>query len=76
MDRKKDVFIVFYRLDTQSELMADEYDNLGLEYANHTDVIISEMDINLNHVPGYIFQKTPTLMWFPKDNKSGVSFTG
>lgn len=76
MDKKKDVFVVFYRLDPQSELMADDYDNLALEYANHTDLVISEVDINLNHIPGYIFAETPTLMWFPKDDKSGIEYTG
>jgi len=74
-DKKKDVFVVFYRLDTESELMADDYENLALEYANVTDLVIAEVDINLNHIPNYLFAATPTLMWFPKDNKSGIKYT-
>lgn len=76
MDPTKDVFTVFYKLDHDSELMADDYQNLALEYANRTDVIISEVDMNLNQIPGYTFDKSPTLMWFPKNNKSGLTYKG
>ena len=60
---------MFYRLDVASELMADDYEMLAIEYKNTTDLIIGEVDINLNHIQGYIFKNTPVVMWFPKDNK-------
>ena len=75
-DTTKDVFVKYYApWCGHCKSLAPIWTELG-EYVAGLDIVIAEMDSTLNEVQGVSIRGFPTLIYYPKDNKSGVNYEG
>merc|ERR1711988_829156 len=77
LDASKDVFVEFYApWCGHCKKLAPIWDELGEAYKDNKDLIIAKFDATANEAEGVEIRGYPTLMFYPKDNKDGVDYSG
>jgi len=77
MDPTKDVLVKYYApWCGHCKKLAPIWDRLGEQYANEKNLIIAKFDSTANEADGLQIGGYPTLIFYPKDNKAGVTYEG
>jgi len=77
-DKSKDVFVEFYApWCGHCKKLAPIWDELGELFEDQKNIVIAKMDATANAAPeGLDIKGFPTLIFFPADNKEGVTYNG
>jgi len=76
-DPTKDVLVKFYApWCGHCKKLAPIWDDLGAFYKDQPDLIIAKFDATANEADGVEIRGYPTLMFYGKDNKEGVDYSG
>ena len=76
-DPSKDVLVKYYApWCGHCKSLAPIWEELAKDVEGMDDLIIAKMDSTENEVTGVEVQGFPTLIFYPKDNKTGVKFEG
>lgn len=76
-DETKDVLVKFYApWCGHCKKLAPVWDELADAFASEADVVIGKFDATANEADGVEVQGYPTLIFYPKDNKAGVTYDG
>lgn len=76
-DPTKDVLVKYYApWCGHCKTLAPIWTELGQYVEGLDDVVIAKMDSTANEVAGVAIKSYPTLIWYPKDNKKGVAYSG
>lgn len=76
-DTTKDVFVKFYApWCGHCKKLAPIWDDLAKAYEGNDNVVIAKFDATANEADGVQVQGFPTLVFYPKDNKEGVTYEG
>jgi protein disulfide-isomerase A1 len=76
-DSTKDVFVKYYApWCGHCKTLAPIWTELGQYVAGLNDVVIAEMDSTANEAKGVAVKSYPTLIYYPKNNKKGVAYSG
>lgn len=76
-DENKDVLVKFYApWCGHCKKLAPVWDELADAYASEENLVIGKFDATANEAAGVEIQGYPTLIFYPKDNKAGVSYDG
>lgn len=76
-DPTKDVLVKYYApWCGHCKSLAPIWTELGQFVEGLDDVVIAKMDSTANEVAGVAVKSYPTLIWYPKDNKKGVAYSG
>lgn len=77
MDRTKDVLVKFYApWCGHCKKLVPIWDELAEKVKDMPDLIIAKFDATANEADGVDIRGYPTLKWYPKNDKSGVSYEG
>jgi protein disulfide-isomerase A6 len=78
-DPNKNVLVEFYApWCGHCKKLAPDYEKLAKIFSSEKDVVIANLDATEHRAPAesYGVSGYPTIKWFPKDNKEGVSYEG
>ena len=76
-DATKDVFVKYYApWCGHCKKLAEPWKELAEKMAEFPDVVIGKFDATANEADGVEIRGYPTLIFYPKDNKEGVSYDG
>lgn len=76
-DPTKDVLVKFYApWCGHCKTLAPIWDELAAHVALNEDLVIAKFDATANEAAGVSIKGYPTLKFYPKDNKSGIDFSG
>jgi len=56
--------------------LAEPWTELATNMAQYKDLVIGKFDATANEADGVEVRGYPTLIFYPKDNKAGVSYDG
>jgi len=77
LDETKDVLVKYYApWCGHCKKLAPIWEELGEAYKDNENLIIAKFDATTNEADGVEVRGYPTLMWYPKDNKAGVTYEG
>jgi len=77
MDPTKDVLVKYYApWCGHCKKLAPVWDELGAHFKDNADIVIAKFDATVNEADGVEVSGYPTLKWYPRDNKAGVSYEG
>ena len=77
MDETKDVFVKYYApWCGHCKKLAEPWTELATNMAQYKDLVIGKFDATANEADGVEVRGYPTLIFYPKDNKAGVSYDG
>ena len=77
MDTSKDVLVKYYApWCGHCKALAPTWDDLAMHVKDMPDLVIAKFDATANEVEGLEIRGYPTLKFYPKDNKSGVDYSG
>lgn len=76
-DTSKDVLVEYYApWCGHCKKLAPIWEELGEYVKDVEDLVIAQFDATANEVDGLEVRGYPTLIWYPKDNKTGVTYEG
>lgn len=76
-DPTKDVLVKYYApWCGHCKKLAPVWEELGEHYKNNQDLVIAKFDATANEAEGVQIRGYPTLIFYPKDNKEGVTYEG
>ena len=76
-DATKDVFVMFYApWSGDSKQLAPIWEELGEFYKDNTNIVIAKFDGTVNDAEGVVIRGYPTLIFYSKDNKAGLHYSG
>jgi len=78
LDETKDVFVEFYApWCGHCKKLTPIWEELGTAFQKYPSIVIGKMDATANTVPEkFEVRGFPTLIFFPRNNKSGVTYSG
>ena len=77
MDPTKDVLVKYYApWCGHCKKLAPIWEKLGEQYASEKNLVIAKFDATANEADGVQIGGYPTLIFYPKDNKAGVTYEG
>ena len=76
-DETKDVFVKYYApWCGHCKKLAPIWEELGTHFKENSDIVIAKFDSTANEAEGLEVRGYPTLIFYPKGNKAGVTFDG
>merc|ERR1711935_354975 len=73
----KDVFVKYYApWCGHCKKLAEPWKELATKMAEFPDLVIGKFDATANEAEGVEVRGYPTLIFYPKDNKAGISYDG
>uniref|UniRef100_A0A7S3SXQ9 protein disulfide-isomerase n=1 Tax=Strombidinopsis acuminata TaxID=141414 RepID=A0A7S3SXQ9_9SPIT len=76
MDSSKDVLVKYYApWCGHCKKLAPIWEELAQHFADVNDLVIAKFDATVNEVDGVDIRSYPTLIYYPKDNKAGISYS-
>ena len=76
-DETKDVFVKYYApWCGHCKKLIEPWTELATKMAEFPNVVIGKFDATANEAEGVEVRGYPTLIFYPKDNKEGVSYDG
>ena len=76
-EERRGLFVKFYApWCGHCKKLAPIWDELGAAFKDNSDIVIAKFDATVNEADGVEVKGYPTLTWYPKSNKAGVSFDG
>jgi len=77
LDETKDVLVKYYApWCGHCKKLAPIWEELGEAYKDNANVVVAKFDATLNEAEGVEVRGYPTLIWYPRDNKAGVTYEG
>jgi len=76
-DPSKDVFVKYYApWCGHCKSLAPHWEDLGKHFASNENVMIAKFDATENEADGVEVESYPTLIYYSRDNKMGISYSG
>jgi len=76
-DETKDVFVKYYApWCGHCKKLAPIWEELGTFHKDNKDLVIAKFDATANEAEGLEVRGYPTLIFYPKGNKAGITFDG
>lgn len=76
-DETKDVLVKYYApWCGHCKALAPTWESLGGETKDIEDLVIAKFDATANEVAGLEIRGYPTLKYYPKNDKSGIDYSG
>jgi len=76
-DETKDVFVKYYApWCGHCKKLVEPWTEVATKMAEFPDVVIGKFDATANEADGVEVKGYPTLIFYPKDNKEGISYDG
>jgi protein disulfide-isomerase A1 len=76
-DTTKDVFVKYYApWCGHCKKLAEPWMELATSLADQSDIVIGKFDATVNEAEGVEVRGYPTLIFYPKDNKEGITYEG
>lgn len=76
-DSSKDVFVKYYApWCGHCKKLAEPWKELATKMSNYPNLVIGKFDATANEAEGVEIRGYPTLIFYPKDNKEGISYDG
>ena len=77
LDETKDVLVKYYApWCGHCKKLAPIWEELGELYKDNENLVVAKFDATVNEAEGVEVRGYPTLIWYPKDNKAGVTYEG
>merc|ERR1712224_779165 len=70
-----DVYMMYYApWCPHCQTLQPKWDILASIYKNNPNIVVGKMDATANDIRGVAITKYPAIIFYPKDNKDGISY--